>query len=197
MQKQNTRVKILNTAFELIYKNGFNATSIDDIIKHTAFTKGAFYHHFKTKEDLGIALISEIIKPGMEKALILPLSTTKDPIASIYYSIKDLLLNDELFDIKYGCPAINLIEEMSPTNKKFYLQLSQIIISWENAIEQSIEKAKQNKIIPSSIISKEVSCLVISGYAGIRNLGKIKGYECYNTYLGVLDKYLKSLTINQ
>ncbi|SHI56385.1 transcriptional regulator, TetR family [Arenibacter nanhaiticus] len=196
MQKLNTRNKILNTAFELIYKKGFNATSIDDIIKHTSYTKGAFFHHFKTKEDLGIALISDIIKPGMEKVLIIPLITTKDPISSIYSGIENLLLNAELFDIKYGCPAINLIEEMSPVNKRFYMHLSQIIISWENAIEQSIEKAKQYKLIRSDIVPKEVSCFVISGYAGIRNLGKLKGYECYNTYLEGLDKYLKSLIIN-
>ena len=53
------RHTILHQAFELIYQNGFHATSINTIIATTQVTKGALFYHFKTKEDMGLALINE------------------------------------------------------------------------------------------------------------------------------------------
>jgi TetR/AcrR family transcriptional repressor of nem operon len=47
-----TRDKLLQSATELIRRNGYAATSIDDICRHASVTKGAFFHHFKTKEEL-------------------------------------------------------------------------------------------------------------------------------------------------
>ncbi len=42
-----TRLNILQKAFELIYVNGYQTTSIDQIIATTQVTKGAFFYHFK------------------------------------------------------------------------------------------------------------------------------------------------------
>jgi TetR/AcrR family transcriptional repressor of nem operon len=66
----NTRRTILEKAFELIYKKGYQTTSINEIIATTEVTKGAFFYHFKTKDEIGIALINEIIKPTMYEYLI-------------------------------------------------------------------------------------------------------------------------------
>jgi TetR/AcrR family transcriptional repressor of nem operon len=65
----NTRITILQKAFELIYSKGYQTTSIDDIIATTQVTKGAFYYHFKTKDEMGVAIIEEILKPTMLEAV--------------------------------------------------------------------------------------------------------------------------------
>jgi TetR/AcrR family transcriptional regulator, transcriptional repressor for nem operon len=64
-QAQETRVMILRKAFELIYKRGYQATSIDNIVATTSVTKGAFFYHFPNKEKLGLALINEVMYPGL------------------------------------------------------------------------------------------------------------------------------------
>ncbi|RAJ08805.1 TetR family transcriptional regulator [Chitinophaga skermanii] len=46
-----TRLNMLQKAFELIYVKGFQTTSIDDILATTQVTKGAFYYHFKNKDE--------------------------------------------------------------------------------------------------------------------------------------------------
>jgi len=56
---QDTRMTILRKAFELIYRQGYQATSIDEIIATTAVTKGALFYHFKNKEEMGLAIINE------------------------------------------------------------------------------------------------------------------------------------------
>jgi TetR/AcrR family transcriptional repressor of nem operon len=67
---ESTRLNILQKAFELIYVNGYQTTSVDDIIATTKVTKGAFYYHFKTKDEMGIAIINEILKPTLSAGFI-------------------------------------------------------------------------------------------------------------------------------
>jgi len=54
-----TRAKLVQTASELIRRKGFIATRIDDICEVSGVTKGAFFHHFKTKEELAEACLAE------------------------------------------------------------------------------------------------------------------------------------------
>ena len=53
-----TRQKLMQSATELIRRKGYIATTIDDICQHSGVTKGAFFHHFKTKEELGEACLT-------------------------------------------------------------------------------------------------------------------------------------------
>ncbi len=47
-----TKNTILQSAYVLFAKNGFNATSMNDIVKHSQLTKGAIYYHFSSKDEL-------------------------------------------------------------------------------------------------------------------------------------------------
>jgi TetR/AcrR family transcriptional regulator, transcriptional repressor for nem operon len=50
------RDKILNAAFSVIRSKGYSATSVDDLCVAAGVTKGAFFHHFASKDALGIAV---------------------------------------------------------------------------------------------------------------------------------------------
>ena len=50
-----TREKLLDAAVALVRQKGFAATSIDDLCRAAGVTKGAFFHHFTSKEALGVA----------------------------------------------------------------------------------------------------------------------------------------------
>ena len=50
------RAALLNVARDMIRERGFSATSIDDLCRAAGVTKGAFFHHFASKEALGIAV---------------------------------------------------------------------------------------------------------------------------------------------
>lgn len=53
--KPNARDKILGAALQVIRAKGYAATTVDDLCAAAGVTKGAFFHHFKSKEDLGVA----------------------------------------------------------------------------------------------------------------------------------------------
>jgi AcrR family transcriptional regulator len=188
-----TRMVILQKSFKLIYSNGYQATSIDDIIATTKVTKGAFFYHFKNKDEMGLAMINEVMYSGMFQALIQPLINSQDPVAEIYSMMKGLLLTNPFFDIRYGCPAINLIDEMAPLNKDFNDALSRLVTEWQKAIEASLNAGKASGKINKEIDTRQTTYFIMSGYGGIRNLGKIHGKTCYTSYLKGLKTYLMSL----
>jgi TetR/AcrR family transcriptional regulator, transcriptional repressor for nem operon len=54
---QNSKSKLLDAALQVIRSKGYTATTIDDICAAASLTKGSFFHHFKSKEDLALAAI--------------------------------------------------------------------------------------------------------------------------------------------
>lgn len=189
-----TRLDILQKAFGLVYRNGFQATSVDDIIATTQVTKGAFFYHFRNKEEMGLAMIQEVMYPGMRQQMVAPLLASEHPVKELYEMMKQLLLKAPLFDVKYGCPAVNLVDEMAPLNEDYKTALLQLTSEWQQAIEKSIRNGQANGSIRNDVNPKHVSCFVTAGYNGIRNLGKLMGTACYTTYLQELKKYLHGLS---
>ena len=188
-----TRLAILQKAFQLIYTRGYQATSIDEIIATTQVTKGAFFYHFSNKDEMGLAMINEVMYPGMHRALVVPLLDGRNPVAEIFTMMKDLLLTNPFFNPKYGCPAINLIDEMAPLNKDFNKALSRLVVQWQEAIEESLRIGKASGVIRKDVDPAQTTYFIMSGYGGIRNLGKIYGKDCYGSYLKGLKQYLRSL----
>src|ERR1044072_5954272 len=99
-----TRLSILQKSFELIYVKGYQTTSIDDILATTQVTKGAFYYHFKNKDEMGVAIINELLKPTLNAGFITPLQTGENPLIAIYQLMHYLLMEDEFLRVEYGCP---------------------------------------------------------------------------------------------
>jgi TetR/AcrR family transcriptional repressor of nem operon len=58
---QATRERILAVANELVLKHGFAATSLEQILQRAGVTKGAFFHHFESKEELATALVDRYL----------------------------------------------------------------------------------------------------------------------------------------
>lgn len=79
-QAQKTETAILNAALELMRQDSFEAVTVRDICKRAGITTGAFYHHFKSKEELfdkGFAPMDQFMAAMLEK---LP---EDDPVAQL------------------------------------------------------------------------------------------------------------------
>jgi len=189
-----TRQTILNKAFELIYVNGYQSASVDQIIAETEVTKGAFYYHFKSKEDMGLAVIREVMQENMRSGLIQPLMDSPDPIEAIYTMMSDLLLSNPFLQLKYGCPTYNLIQEMAPLNEQFNTELSEIMFTIKDTMFAALEKAKSEGKININTDSSGVADFVMAGYGGIRIIGKLsQNKDPYTSYLKQLKLYLEAL----
>ncbi|WP_298503464.1 TetR/AcrR family transcriptional regulator [uncultured Maribacter sp.] len=191
---ETTRLSILHKAFKLIYTKGYQTTSIDEIIATTQVTKGAFYYHFKTKDEMGLAIINEILKPSLTESFIDPLYTIENPLDAIYTLMENLLMKTEFLKVEYGCPTSNFTQEMTPWNVDFGRALKEITKLWIQSMTSLIEKGKENAFVRKDVNAKHVTVFVISGYWGIRNFGKLENTKkAYLPYLNQLKTYLHTL----
>jgi len=193
-KSEATRLNILQKAFELIYTKGYRNTSIDEIIATTQVTKGAFYYHFKTKDEMGLAIINELMKPMMKSSFIEPFQDDSNPLDNIYNLVYSLLMENDALKVEYGCPASNFTQEMAPWNTEFTKVLNDLSVQWESSMIAAIEKGKQDGRIRAEVNAKEIAVFVISGYWGVRNLGKLENSKSvYLIYLKGLKSYFKSI----
>ncbi|AZA54913.1 TetR/AcrR family transcriptional regulator [Chryseobacterium sp. G0201] len=193
-KSEATRLNILRKAFELIYEKGYQTTSVDEIIATTQVTKGAFYYHFKTKDEMGLAIINELMKTTFKNTFIEPFQLTVDPLDSIYELMENILMKNEFLKVEYGCPTSNLTQEMAPWNVEFTKALNKLSSEWEQTMIQAIEKGKENGKVKQDVDAKGIAVFVISGYWGVRNLGKlVNSKSVYLVYLKQLKSYFDSL----
>ncbi|GAB3010681.1 TetR/AcrR family transcriptional regulator [Niabella terrae] len=189
-----TRLTILQKAFELIYVKGYQTTSIDEIIATTKVTKGAFYYHFKTKDEMGLAIINEILKPTLTSIFTEPLQNELNPLDAIYNLMDDLLMKNEFLKVEYGCPASNFTQEMTPWNADFNNALNELTKQWIKLMTATIEKGKKSGYVRKDVNAKQVTMFVMAGYWGIRNFGKLENHKnAYLPYLKQLRNYLDCL----
>ncbi len=58
----NRRQHIIELAAEVVYRQGFKGTSVENVLEIAGVGKGNFYHYFRSKDELGVAIIGEIEK---------------------------------------------------------------------------------------------------------------------------------------
>lgn len=88
---ESTRERLLDTAKTLVMDKGFAGTSIDDILKETGLTKGAFFHHFKGKADLARELVKKYALNDLRMFQDFDKDSrehTDDPLEQVMYFLK-------------------------------------------------------------------------------------------------------------
>ena len=59
VQSRGHREKLVKAAYKLVLRKGLSATRVDEICREAGVTKGSFYHHFESKDDIASALLED------------------------------------------------------------------------------------------------------------------------------------------
>ena len=98
----------LQSAFKLFLTKGFLATSMDDIVAHSKVSKTNIYYHNKSKEQLLLTIVQQIIahyEGRIQHILSQSESTVLDKLARMLTILTD---NEEQHDYLGGCPFLTL-----------------------------------------------------------------------------------------
>lgn len=190
-----SRKEILNAAFFEIFARGFQGVSIDDIVKKTNLTKGAFYHQFPTKLDLGYALVEEVISPMILDRWIQPLENFENPIEGILHQLQKNIGDSDPSHLKLGCPLNNLVQEMSPVDKGFKKRLNTALNLWIVETEKHLKRGQDNGFIKKGVSLKDVAHFIVMAHEGF--YGMMKGIDEPNLFKSLnrsLKIYFNSIT---
>jgi AcrR family transcriptional regulator len=124
MTGKSTRDHIVEAAGDLFYRRGFEHTSFSDIADVVQISRGNFYYHFKTKDEILDAVINErlVTTQKMLEQWEIEGQTPQDRIRSF---IEILIANRA--DIKrYGCPVGTLVTELAKLNHASHCEANEL-----------------------------------------------------------------------
>ena len=187
-----TRREIIDTAFRMIYADGFHATSVNKIINNVSVTKGAFFHHFKSKDDMLKAVIQEAVAPIITESLVLPALNGKDPLTSVFDTLEKTLGES---DFDSGCPLGNLVAD---AGREYSDELSTLLSVWISALENEFESAANDGLLVESAEPRSIAVFVVSSFEGVMMLGRVlPREELSEVFSRELRRYLNSVRTNQ
>ena len=192
-KSEATRQLIIDTAYNLFYTNGLQRTSIDTITSKVNLSRGAFYHHFKNKKELILAVIHSKVHNKIHDALIQPLYAEGDPIFILCNTFSERLNLFTKKEKELGCPLNKFITELGGV-KQYDFALMHTIDKWKSAIENILERAKKEQKINYYTNVSATALFLISAYEGTRMIRKIdENDEKFNQCVESILKYIKSL----
>jgi len=118
-RSEETRARILESSIKLFSNRGFNAASVDDICEEAGVSKGAFYHHFESKQMLFLALLD-----GWLQTIDNAIEASKDKTAP-----ETFMQMTEAFPYIFGTAGGGL-----PMFLEFWLQASRDDKIWQASI---------------------------------------------------------------
>jgi len=166
-----TRQKLLERAFEEIHRNGFRAASLDSILEDAGVTKGALYHHFENKAELGYAVVDEVVRPWMEETWR-PVVEAENPIDAAIATIRERLKLRSEMALTLGCPFNNLTQEMSGVDEGFRKRLSSILHDWREQVAAAMRRGQVNGTVCADVDARAAAAFVISSIEGCVGMAK-------------------------
>ncbi|HXM92937.1 MAG TPA: TetR/AcrR family transcriptional regulator [Candidatus Dormibacteraeota bacterium] len=167
---RRTRERLLRAAFQEVYKSGFRGTDLETILATARVTKGALYHHFASKEDLGYAVVDEVILGITRDKWLQPLKNIENPIDALVAVLQSRSTEQE--ELQCGCPLNNLAQEMSPLDERFRVKLAKVFSAWHKGISAALRQGQKLGLVRSDVDSDETATFLIAAFEGCMSLAK-------------------------
>lgn len=193
-KREETRNELLLAAFSEIHRVGFQAASLQNILKHTGVTKGALYHHFPNKLELGYAVLDEVIGVIMRNQWIEPLQSTDKPVETLTQILMDgkELFTDE--DIRLGCPLNNLAQEMTAVDDGFRQRINAVYTEWRETIENALRRGVNAGNVRKDVVPEQAATMIVATLEGCIGMAKTaQSMQALEQCGGGLLHYLETL----
>lgn len=187
-----TRQSLLQAAFREIYRSGFQAASLDNILSKAGVTKGALYHHFGSKQELGYAVVDELIREYFLDKWERSLESVENPIDGLLAVLRKS--PPAFMDQRLGCPLNNLAQEMSPLDEGFRKRLESVFRIWREGIAKALRRGQERGQVRSEVDPSESADFFIAALEGSVSLAKnAQDRNVFDNCKAGLARYLESL----
>ena len=169
-----TRDQILDVATRLIHVQGYHCTSLDDVLRESGVGKGNFYYYFKSKEDLGYAIIDRVIEGFIERTLQPAFADgSADPILQVHAFLDRVLDNLRQRNCVGGCPMGNLASELSDVHEGFRQRLAGIFIEWRSRLTEALNRGQAHGRVRRECQAADVAEFLVAALEGGILLAKV------------------------
>jgi TetR/AcrR family transcriptional repressor of nem operon len=147
-ETENTRTKIMNAAQSQILNNGFGGTTIDSIIEEAGVSKGAFFHYFSSKDELGHTLVkryAEADTEHLESTLSKAEGLSDDPLQQLLIFVKLFEQEAESLEEPYpGCLFASFLSQSDLFDSRIMEIIRNSMLEWRIRVKDKLEEILQN-----------------------------------------------------
>jgi TetR/AcrR family transcriptional regulator, transcriptional repressor for nem operon len=139
--QHESKTKFLNSALHVIRAKGYTAARVEDICEAAGLTKGSFFHHFSSKEDLVLSAAEHWNTVTGGLFAIAPYRSLADPLERLlaYIEFRKLLLQGDLPD--FTCFVGTMVQEVYGTHPSIREACEQSITGHASTLEPDIAEA--------------------------------------------------------
>jgi AcrR family transcriptional regulator len=157
-RREQTRQRLLDAALQIFAHNGFERATVDEIVREAGFSKGAFYVHFDSKEDLFWEMLSERIEAQKET-----LSHAIEPSIGIAENQRRLL--EAFFDARRSEPLGPAVYyeflAHAMRNEMVRARMAEFYAGWHAFVVDALQMVREAGIVRDDVdISLQASALM-------------------------------------
>ena len=171
---RTTREAILAAGRRLIHVHGYNQTALDDVLRESGVGKGNFYYHFKSKEDLGYAILDQVVASFLDRTLAPCFSDPAGrPLAQIRCFLDRVLETQRERNCVGGCPLGNLAAELSDVHEGFRTRLAEVFAAWRERLTEALRGARRRGEVGDDCRPEAVADFLVASLEGAILLTKL------------------------
>jgi TetR/AcrR family transcriptional regulator, transcriptional repressor for nem operon len=171
---KSTREAVVQAATRLMHVRGYRNTSLDDVLRESGVGKGNFYYHFRSKEDLGYAILDKIIAMFLERTLEPCFSgTDTPPLIQIQCFLDRVLEAQRQRKCVGGCAMGNLASELSDVHEGFRARLASVFTAWRVRLTVALREAQERGEVVAACEPESIGHFLVAGLEGAILLSKV------------------------
>jgi TetR/AcrR family transcriptional repressor of nem operon len=192
-----TREKVLQAAGRLFALKGYHDTKLEEVLDTAQVTKGAFFHHFRDREDLGFAVLSWHMEQrrqqldGIEQEW--PFAGRVDPLQHVFRrldAVQEMVRRRA--GCKGGCIIGNLSTALSDCHDGFRKRLAECFDEMAQEFQPHLEAAARQRRVTRRTNTSELARYIVTVIEGAIMQGRTLGdAQLLPRQLGYLKEHLK------
>lgn len=171
---KSTKEQILQSACRLIHRKGFNNTSLEDILRESGVGKGNFYYYFKSKDDLGYAVLDRLALWTSQQIGQEVFVNGEDPVGEIFRLFDLVIAMQREAGCMGGCPLGNFAIEMSDIHDGFRHRIEEILASWHRYIAGALTRAQAKGQLAQNVQLDRIADFIFAGVEGAILVTKVR-----------------------
>jgi TetR/AcrR family transcriptional regulator, transcriptional repressor for nem operon len=164
---KRTRDDILASILDTVHRKGFNATGLSELFAVSGASSGSFYNYFRSKHELGHALIDFEWKKLQENILEPAFRERETPTEQILAMLDRLEAKQLAQPDCAGCLLGNLIVDLVEQDESFRTHLITVFDEWERRIADALSRDR------SQVAPEHVAEQLITLIEGVMLLGRL------------------------
>lgn len=171
---EETRQKLVAAARGLVLERGFTGAGVDQICEAAGVTKGAFFHHFKSKDEIGKAALADWAAFGMGLYAAAKAEPLRYPLDHVHRFIDIMIGFLRHSESPVTCVVGIISQEQALANPVLREACSQYLWDWADFARQLLDEAKAAQAPKVDFDAEEVAWFLQSLWQGSMLIAKTR-----------------------